>query len=388
MKDLMKFSLITTSLVALLCPFAFSQNVTHAASTPSTSPVAYVYVSSSPSQNKHQINAYSAASNGKLTAVSGSPFAENGSYMALNGKWLFSTNSVYIYSFSIASNGALKLVSSINAEAENGYADGGPVSLFLDHTGSTLYDEDIYGSQSANNTYQFFGIDQSTGVLSYLGATSVASVYFETPLSFIGDNEYAYGASCYEGNPAFYGFSRSDTGTLTDLNINPAIPAAKKGGYCPSSAAADPTNHIAIPLLPVDDITEIGPPQLSVYTSDSSGNLTTTSTDANMPTVTVAGSNYGVNDVWMSPSGKLLAVAGVDGLEVFHFNGANPITKYTGALTSDNINQVFWDNDNHLYAVSYTGKLYVFTVTPSSYSQAPGSPYSITGAENLIVLPK
>ncbi|MGA9390479.1 MAG: hypothetical protein WBV69_08540 [Candidatus Sulfotelmatobacter sp.] len=50
---------------------------------------------------------------------------------------------------------------------------------------------------------------------------------------------------------------------------------------------------------------------------------------------------------------------------------------------------MFWDNDNHLYAVSpAAGKLFVFTVTPTSYSQAPASPHSITGAQNLIVLPK
>jgi outer membrane protein assembly factor BamB len=96
-----------------------------------------------------------------------------------------------------------------------------------------------------------------------------------------------------------------------------------------------------------------------------------------------------ITDFWMSPSGKLLAVAGTTGLQVFHFNGANPITTYTGLLTKNEIDQVFWDNNNHLYAVSRpTGKLYVFTVTPTSHSQAPGSPYTITNPQNLIVLPK
>jgi hypothetical protein len=53
------------------------------------------------------------------------------------------------------------------------------------------------------------------------------------------------------------------------------------------------------------------------------------------------------------------------------------------------IDQVFWDNANHLYAISNkAGKLYVFTVTPTSHSQAPGSPYTIQSLQNLIVLPK
>jgi outer membrane protein assembly factor BamB len=76
-------------------------------------------------------------------------------------------------------------------------------------------------------------------------------------------------------------------------------------------------------------------------------------------------------------------------LQVFHFNRANPITKYTGLLTSDSIDQIFWDNDNHLYALSRTGgKLYVFTVTAKSVTHAPGSPHAITDPEYIIVLPK
>jgi hypothetical protein len=77
------------------------------------------------------------------------------------------------------------------------------------------------------------------------------------------------------------------------------------------------------------------------------------------------------------------------GLQVFHFNGSNPITHYTGLLTKDEIDQFFWDNDNHLYAISNaSGKLFVFTVTPTSVSQAPGSPYTISQPLNIIVLPK
>jgi hypothetical protein len=58
-------------------------------------------------------------------------------------------------------------------------------------------------------------------------------------------------------------------------------------------------------------------------------------------------------------------------------------------LTKDEIDQFFWDNDNHLYAISNaSGKLFVFTVTPTSVSQAPGSPYTISQPLNIIVLPK
>jgi hypothetical protein len=90
----------------------------------------------------------------------------------------------------------------------------------------------------------------------------------------------------------------------------------------------------------------------------------------------------------MSPSGQLLAVAGHEGLQVFHFNGSRPVTHYTGLLTKESIGQMFWDNNNHLYAISNTaGKLLVFTITPTTHQQAQGSPYTVPGAQDIIVQP-
>jgi hypothetical protein len=88
----------------------------------------------------------------------------------------------------------------------------------------------------------------------------------------------------------------------------------------------------------------------------------------------------------MSPSGKLLAVGG-SGLKVYHFNGAAPITPYSGTLTTAPIGWIHWDNANHLYALS-SGKLYVFTVTPTSITPASGSPYTVASANGLFVVPK
>ena len=385
MKQSIKFAL----LVATMCGAGFAQDSSTQAATQSSSPspVAYVYVSSGTSSGNYKINEYSAASNGALTPVPGSPISTNNvSDMALNGKWLFGTNGTDIYSFSIASNGALKQVSSINAQKYNAYDSGGPGALFLDHSGANLYDFDVNGDGTGNNEYQSFDINQDTGVLSYTG-TTIDSADFETALSFIGNNVDAYGAGCYHGDQSIYGFSRGGSGTLTELSTTPPIPAGPKGSvYCPYLAAADPTNHLAITLTPTNDgFSPTGPTQLGVYTASSTGSLTTTSTDTNMPQIKVGN----VYDIWMSPAGNLLAVAGSKGLQLFHFNGANPITTYTGPITVNAITQMFWDNNNHLYAVSpAAGKLFVFTATPTSYRQAPGSPYSITGAQNVIVLPK
>jgi hypothetical protein len=102
----------------------------------------------------------------------------------------------------------------------------------------------------------------------------------------------------------------------------------------------------------------------------------------------------------ISPSGQLLAVAGnsqlapapvlllANGLQIFHFNGPDPITPYSNVLTSDPIDQMQWDNNDHLFALSFsTHKLYVYTVTPTSITAAPGSPYTIASANALVVVP-
>ena len=374
-------ALLAIFVVATFSTLSPAQEIS--AKTGAEVPLAYVYVSSDNS-GEIQINGYGAYSGGALAPVPNSPISEKGSYLATDKNLLFSTDALNIYSFSVDSSGSLTQVSTINAQQYNSYPTGGPISLFTDRTGATLYDEDIYGSDGANNTYQFFTPDQKSGTLSYLGTVGDSAVW-DTPLSFVGSNKYAYGSSCYLGSQTIYGFSRSSHGTLTDLDITPDIPASPDGGYCPYLAAADQANHVAISLTPTDDgFGQTGPAQLAVYNADSSGNLTTTSTSDTMPKVSV-GSIY---DLKASPSGKLLAVSGSEGLQVFHFNGASPITHYTGALTTNEIDQMFWDNADHLYAISRTaGELYVFTVTPAKASQS-GSAYPIPGAFNIAVLPE
>lgn len=360
----------------------------------SSSPVAYVYVSNYVSSTgNNQVNAYAAAADGSLTPVPGSPFADSVGDMALNGKWLFGVEATgsgagqTINSYSIASNGVLTLKNQTIVKDSG----GGTSSLLLDHTGASLY-ANYY---TTNNDCLSYSIDQANGALTFL------SIYhqgpgFGCPMSFTGNNEFAYSSNCYHFGPAIFGAKRNSNGALSPLSINPALPTPPPGtGFCPYfGASADPFNHVAIAMTPVQGGfgNNDGPTQLAVYTADSSGNLTTSSTYLNMPKTAVvqtSGGTYSVNDTSMSPSGKLLAVAGPLGLQVFHFNGGNPITHYTGLLTKADVGQMFWDNANHLYAISGTaGKLYVFTVTPTSVSQAPGSPYSIVGAQSLIVLPK
>ncbi|MHB8217307.1 MAG: lactonase family protein [Candidatus Sulfotelmatobacter sp.] len=357
-----------------------TSSLTEVTSQPSSSgPVAYVYVSSLVGNASDQVLGYQAAADGSLTPIPGSPFAFNVSSLALNGAWLFGVNRAgqKIGSFSIGPNGALRY----RDQYTTSLTGGSLYDLFLDHTGASLYA--IY--YTTNNDYLSHSIDQETGQLSFLNDLSGGPDH-NVALSFIGNNQFAYASSCYHFTPEIFGVQRASNGSLSYLNITPPFPAEKSGGfYCPWAAAADPTNHLAIALTPLNaNWGSDGPTQLAVYTADSSGNLTTTSTYQNMPAVLT----QGAQTYWMSPSGKYLAVAG-SGLQIFHFNGANPITKFTGLLTTDTIGQVYWDNANHLYAISYSAnKLYVFSVTATGVTQAPGSPHTITAPQSLIVLPR
>lgn len=345
-----------------------------------SSPVAYVYVSSSPSSGKSQINAYAASSTGALSAVQGSPFAANVNIMALNGAWLFGVDNTgnAIDSFSIAANGSLKLADTFT---EN-MSGGGILNMYLDHTGTSLY-TDYY---TTNNDYLSHSIDNTTGQLAFLNDLPGGPAN-NSRVSFVGDNRYAYSSSCYHFDSIIYGVQRATDGALSYLNISPLLPTPPSGDfYCPWLAAADPTNNLAIAVQPITSNWGIaGPYQLATYTADNTGNLTTNSTYQNMPRVAVGT----VIDYWMSPDGRFLAVGGTAGLQVFHFNGKNPITHFTSLLTTDEADQMFWDNAHHLYVISRTaGKLYVFTVSWKGVTQAPGSPYSITNPEYIIVLPK
>jgi len=324
----------------------------------------------------------------------GSPFPENVVSMAVNGKYLmaasFLTPDINVYN--IASDGALTFATSINYAQYNnpptGCGNAGQV--FFDHTGATLYVMEFNGSDAcANDIYASFAVTKATGDLTYLGMANIGKFPgVNSAAYFIGNNVYAYtalqsGCMYY----AFYGLQRSGNGLLSEFDVQADYPTPPAGvrTYLPALAAADPTNHLAFTMVPANPPgCAPGSVQLASYTADANGNLHTTNTGANMPATSIAS----VYDMKMSPSGKLLAVAGQEGLQIFHFRGALPIKRYTSLLTRNPISQMFWDNNNHLYAISQTsGKLFVFTITPTQHVRAPGSPYRISSPAAVIVQP-
>lgn len=379
----------------VLCPgaFIFGLGITAAlaaAQTTSTSStVAYVYIANSAGGSTTEISAFAADGAGRLKPVPGSPFMENAASMAVNGKYLMVVSGSKINSYRIAKNGSLSFAVATDYQRVQpgcGFAS----QLIFDHSGNSLY---VTESQAdcSNNGVTDWAVDWATGGLDYLGLTDTGNWNINAAY-FIGNDKYAYTA--YNDSCMYYsmnGFRRGANGKLTEFTpaMNSPKPPAHVRAYIPYLGAADPINHVAFAEIPANPPgCASSPVQLATYTVNPNGSLTTTSSFANMPTTAIRT----VYDMKMSPSGKLLAVAGQEGLQIFHFNGAAPITHYTGLLTKDPINEMFWDNDNHLYAItgvfqSNVNRLHVFTITPKGYREAPGSPYKINGPQYLIVQP-
>ena len=98
-------------------------------------PVAYVYVATSKG-----INLYNAASNGKLTLVSGSPFKTTGLMIGSNQKFFITLGTYWVRSYPVKANGAIGAqVSQINTQNYSGSDCGTTNGAVLDHSGQDVY---------------------------------------------------------------------------------------------------------------------------------------------------------------------------------------------------------------------------------------------------------
>ena len=375
---------------------ALTQAPSHILATKPALPIDYIYVSQTPvTPGPNQVYGFAAAANGKLTPILGSPFQADVNYMAVNGKYLIgsTTDQLYLNSYVIGKGGALSFAVANDIEKITGGVNnlyGTNYFLSLDHTGATLYDFRTNGSEQ---DYESFAINNATGALSltpgYVWYPSSGSNGMG-PFTISANNKYFYNTALGIDGYGIYMMDRTPNGTLLTPpsgEPNISLPANMTGRvFFPTGISADPTNHVAVAFENVSDNQyprPVGSNQLGVYTANAQGVLTTMSTYKNMPKVSVGDTLQ----MRMSTSGRLLAVGGSTGLEIFHFNGGNPLTIFSTPIKNVPILAVRWDNYNHLFAVGESGKLYVFTATPTSITQAPGSPYSIPGAQNLIVQP-
>jgi hypothetical protein len=365
--------------------------------------VANVYV-----QTTKGVNVYNATAAGKLTLVKGSPFSTLGYMQGINGKYLVSVGSwdvgTNLFSYEIKSDGGIgPVVSALRTQDYAGSECGNFYPAYhdatLDHTGKYFYLHLLDQSTPAPacEAWQSYLIGPH-GELSFLG--DYVSDQALGALTISSNDSYIYGSTDWSsGSTGILAYTKTSSGDLvanpsfteTDLLSNPSNgwPYYLIGG-----PKADPAGHLAAvvfaspnPLGPTD-----GPWQMASYTiNEATGGIVSTNTWKDMP-VTHEASFAGLR---MSPSGKVLVVVG-DGLELFHFNGAAPMTPFKYLLPDAGFFvEAGWDNNNHLYAFSVPQSgpsgVYAFTVTPTSISPVPGSPFKLTGADGwdrLIVVPK
>jgi hypothetical protein len=378
---------ITRALTAML---ALSASVVAAQTS---GPVAYIYVSSNYSGSNNRVAGYAASADGKLTHISGSPWADNLSFLATNGSLLFGSTNIAndngknIFSYRVESNGALKYIGATNIQDtgssnpdSNSYnACNDAKSLTLDHTGSYLY---AFAFMAACNTqweYQSFAVNKSTGLLNYLGVTQPNAFSLGSPLTMLADNNYAYAAGGEDSE--ICGFNKAFNGNLVNLSCNTTWPAGLTDGQPSGSngnvyfATSDPTNHFAIDMNYTNAYSGayIGDKIATITVNTANGATSSTSTYNNMPETETP-----VSTMKMAPGGKLLAVGGSKGIQIFNFHPSGQATKNTGLITTAPITALYWDNSNHLYAISNADSaLHVFTVTATSVKEALGSPYPI-----------
>jgi hypothetical protein len=301
-----------------------------------------------------------------------------------------------IDTYPVKSNGAIGArTETIDTQNYVGSACADPsstsiVSAKLDHSGHYIFVR-VYNQENGDcDQWQTYSI-ASNGALTYLGRDESGPVgYLETISS---SNAFAYGttegtrpADPHQG-PQFYAYSRtSDLVLAENFNFKQTNPASTPSTAYSLWASADPTNHLAV-LMSGDGSTT----KIASYTINSTnGSISSSNTWSDMP-ATLIDSQEPTNSqtlmyTSMSPSGKLLAVYG-GGFQFFHFNGASPLTKYTGLYRgTDGIRQAAWDNSNHFYALDFWGgQLRVYTVTPTSFEEDPGSPVNATGGAIVVV---
>jgi hypothetical protein len=372
--------------------FALLSALLFSASARAASPVAYVYVQEVVAGTTSPIYAFSAASDGRLTKVKGSPFNDTtGTIIGTNGSHFFTLldgdpyqdeYSAQVFSNEVASDGAIGgSVGSLATEC----ADGNTAipQAKLDHSGKNVWL--ACGEELLKFSSTLSGEESST---------TEPSVTYSLP-TFSGTAEIPIGAySPYSCASVFY---TGNGAPLTVVNPQPVVPGY--GQYIPIGPITnDPTDHFAVAMVPVlcnpGGLPSFGRTQLASFMVTKNGDdVTLTSTNSYETMPTLPGGVYPFGGMVLNPAGTILAVETGGGIQFFHFNGAKPITPFEGLPTglpdfgSAPRSALTWDESNHLYVVDgANGKLYVYTVTEEGAVKAPGSPYSVVPQNSNITL--
>jgi hypothetical protein len=392
--------ILTLALAAILSTAAAgAQTLPDQSAAATTTNVARAYV-----QTAKGVNVYTTSSTGKLTLVSGSPFKNTaGQMIGFAGSHLITVGTHYIHSYAMTSTGGIKgQVAQINSALYPGAACGTTDGGTIDRTGTEAYIQFQYlGSYDQGcDAVQSYTINAATGVFAFGGAAQFGGDKNQAlggPLVVAGNNGHAYAFPKYYCDNFVHAFYRDRFGAMNDDDsFTGTYPPPGGQAWFPIAMASDnqnlPTSHMAIALHESTDVCTSGLASLAPYTNDYNGNL--------LYNGALLKPAVNPRSMAINPQGNLLAAGGngpftddsggtqTAGLQVFHFNGAKPITGYSNILTKSPIDSIAWDKSNHLYATSHaTNKLYVFTITPTSITAVAGSPFTLSAPSTVVVRP-
>ena len=351
---------------------------------------------------------YDASSTGKLTLIKGSPFRTVGALIGTNGKYFVTAASADVYSYAVESNGSIgKLVSTINTQLYSGHQCGtiggndfnGSITTpgVFDHTGQNIY-VTLAGAEDDDGDLICYGVQtygiSKAGILTFKGTTEYSdNINIENGPShptIAGNGKFSFDFQkvvfdnvCGPGINTFAAETGGVLNYLPNAGINfPTLSPGAVEWVLMGAMADDPTDHLAMAVYTTTDgdcenSPIFGPAQLASFTVDSQGNLTSTNTYANMPQLAL--DDY-PTAMTLDYTGKILAVAVGTGIQFFHFNGAEPITPFTGIIgLSGYFTQMSWDADGHLYAQNgASGRMHVYEATTKSVKELSGSPTVIS----------
>jgi hypothetical protein len=377
---------LAMSFAAISSASAYSQKTS--ADATNSAPVASVYI-----QGHDGVYVYNVSAAGTLTVVKGSPVWVSGQMGGIRSSYLISAGTDDLRTYKLESNGLPGAkVGEIDTQkysgSQCGTIDG---ATLLDHTGQ-YFAVPLYGGPScaALQTYKIAPNGQFTFLGDSESTASVHSDIYQVGVSTISSNDlFAYGVQGQQEATVFLAYKRGAAGDwVTDESFAEKDPTFNPSydGYAPWLIASDPAGHLAVVMNQPFGPNCCSTFSLASYTINSqTGAISSTNTYQEMPVLKIY-----ANDMAMSWGGNLIAVGGTAGLQLFHFNGAAPATAFGGVLLPKvEIDQVVWDKNNHLYAFSYASQeLYVYSVTPTSITEAPGSPYKANNWDGLIVVPK
>lgn len=366
---------------------------------PSSSDIASIYVQTGPG-----VVVFTKDSAGKLTKVKGSPFPVTGQMEAITGKYLISVGTDWLHVYELSSSGAVgKQVSKINTQSYAGGECGTTSELVTDLTGKYIYVElfdytdDLPSDCTAWQSYSI----SSSGALTFIGNLEPQVLQdgdhgtIQTFGGAVGSsNHYVYVDGNINNIPSLFPFSMQNGSLNQTTNFKEADPTPDPNldyFLAPVMAVADSKEHLAVLMMPWfynDDGSAPENLKLASYTIDpSTGSITSTNTQDDIPFTDLQAPAYTMS---MSKNGSFVAIGNNDGMQVFKFNGAKPPTALTKLLLpGTEIDQLAWDKQDHLYALSYAysmssnpegkAELYVYSVG-STVKQVQGSPYSVPGA--------